>query len=258
MRKLEKMAIVRQTEIATSVFELVLTGNLVSTMLQAGQFVNIKINEVSEPLLRRPISICNIDYKNLELTVIYRTEGNGTTLLSQKKCGEFVDILGPLGTGFDLSEVTKNQTVLLVGGGIGVPPMYETAKRLSESGINVISVLGFRSSSDVFYEEKFKTYGDVYVATMDGTHGFEGNVVELIQSQNLDFDVLFACGPKVMLRALDETFKDSKQGYLSFEERMACGIGACYACVCDLNNGKMARVCKEGPVFKLGEVSYHE
>ena len=93
---------------------------------------------------------------------------------------------------------------------------------------------------------------------MDGTHGFEGNVVELIQSQNLDFDVLFACGPKVMLRALDETFKDSKQGYLSFEERMACGIGACYACVCDLNNGKMARVCKEGPVFKLGEVSYHE
>ncbi len=258
MRKIEKMTIVSQTEIASHVYELVLKGNLVQTMLQAGQFVNIKVSEVSEPILRRPISICDINHELGQLTVIYRTEGFGTTLLSQKKCGEFVDILGPLGTGFDLTEIKDEDTVLLVGGGIGVPPMYETAKRLCAQGKKVIAILGFRSSADVFYEEKFKQFGDVYIATVDGSHGFKGNVLELINHFDLSFDFILACGPKVMLRALDEAFKDSKQGYLSFEERMACGIGACYACVCQLNNGKMARVCKEGPVFKLGEVSHDE
>ena len=258
MRKIEKMMIVSQKEIASHVFELVLKGDLVQTMLQAGQFVNIKINEVSDPILRRPISICEINQTLSQLTVIYRTEGVGTTLLSQKKCGEFVDILGPLGTGFDLTEIKDNTTVLLVGGGIGVPPMYETAKRLSAQGKKVIAVLGFKRAVDVFYEEKFKHFAKVYIATVDGSHGFKGNVLELIQHEELNFDFILACGPKVMLRALDEAFKGEKQGYLSFEERMACGIGACYACVCRLNTGRLARVCKEGPVFKLGEVSYDE
>ena len=227
MRNVQKMTIVSQKMIAKNVFELVLSGDLVECMLQAGQFVNIKINEVAYPLLRRPISICHIDYELNQFTVIYRAEGEGTKLLSLKTAGELVDILGPLGTGFEIDEVQTSETVVLVGGGIGVPPMYEMAKRLNE----------------------------VYIATMDGSHGFKGNVVELMKSENLEFDWIFGCGPKVMLKAIETEYGQTKKGYLSFEERMACGIGACYACVCQLNNGKMARVCKEGPVFKLGEVA---
>ena len=228
MRKVQNMTIVSQQSIAKNIYELVLSGDLVQAMLQPGQFVNIKINEVAYPLLRRPISICDIDHERNQFTVIYRAEGEGTTLLSQKQAGETVDILGPLGTGFDIEEVKANETVVLVGGGIGVPPMYEMAKRLHEKGHSVIAVLGFASACDVFYEEEFKAYADVHIATMDGSHGF---------------------------KAIDEQFGQTKKGYLSFEDRMACGIGACYACVCQLNNGKMARVCKEGPVFKLGEVT---
>ena len=255
MRKVQKMTVVSQRMIAKNVYELVLSGDLVQAMLQAGQFVNIKINEVAYPLLRRPISICEIDHDLNQFTVIYRAEGEGTKLLSKKQAGDLVDILGPLGTGFGIEEVQTSETVILVGGGIGVPPMYEMAKRLSVKGIKVISVLGFASSSDVFYEEEFKVYGDVHIATMDGSYGFKGNVIDLIQSKSIDFDWVFGCGPKVMLKAIETSYGANKKGYLSFEERMACGIGACYACVCELNSGKMARVCKEGPVFKLGEVA---
>lgn len=255
MRKVQKMTVVSQKMIAKNVYELVLSGDLVQAMLQAGQFVNIKINEVAYPLLRRPISICEIDHDLNQFTVIYRAEGKGTKLLSEKQAGDLVDILGPLGTGFGIEEVQTSETVILVGGGIGVPPMYEMAKRLSVKGIKVISVLGFASSADVFYEEEFKAYGDVHIATMDGSYGFKGNVIDLIQSKSIDFDWVFGCGPKVMLKAIETSYGANKKGYLSFEERMACGIGACYACVCELNSGKMARVCKEGPVFKLGEVA---
>ena len=255
MRKIESMTIISQKLIAKNIYELVLSGNLVKGMLQAGQFVNIKVNEVAYPLLRRPISICEINQELNQFTVIYRAEGEGTKLLSQKRAGEQVDILGPLGTGFDIEEVATSETVLLVGGGIGVPPMYEMAKRLHAKGNKVIAVLGFASTCDVFYEEEFKAYADVYIATMDGSHGFKGNVVELMNEKQLDFDWIYGCGPKVMLKAINEQFGQTKKGYLSFEERMACGIGACHACVCQLNSGKMARVYKEGPVFKLGEVA---
>jgi len=255
MRRNQKMEIVSHTEIAKKIFELVLTGDLALTMLQAGQFVNVKVAEVNEPILRRPISICNIDHKLNQVTLIYRAEGIGTKLLSSKQKGEFVDILGPLGTGFDLSEVNTDETVVLVGGGIGVPPMYEMAQRLYKNGNKVIAVLGFRSKDEVFYEESFKKYADVHVTTMDGSYGFTGNVLEAIQFEVSDFDWIFGCGPKVMLKAIEENYGQNKKGYLSFEERMACGIGACYACVCELNSGKLARVCKEGPVFKLGTVN---
>lgn len=255
MRKVQRMTIVSQTLIAKNVYELVLSGELVQGMFQAGQFVNIKVNEVAYPLLRRPISICEINQDLKQVTLIYRAEGEGTTLLSLKQPGEQVDVLGPLGTGFDLSEVLDDETVVLVGGGIGVPPMYETAKRLHAKGNKVIAVLGFASKQDVFYEEQFSQYAEVHIATMDGSYGYHGNVVELILNKNIAFDQVFGCGPRVMLQAIDRQFGQTKKGYLSFEERMACGIGACYACVCQLNNGKMARVCKEGPVFKLGEVA---
>jgi len=254
MRKVQKMEIISQREIARHIFELVLKGDLVRSMLVPGQFVNVKVSDVEAPLLRRPISICDINQELNQLTIVYRSEGQGTTLLSKRQVGEMVDILGPLGTGYDLDKIGAEETVLLVGGGIGVPPMFETAQRLKARGNKVISVLGFASKADVFYEEKFAQYGDVHVATMDGSYGFEGNVVELIQKKSIDFDVVLGCGPKVMLKAIEDNFGDTKKGYLSFEERMACGIGACYACVCQTVSGKQARICKEGPVFPLGEV----
>jgi len=254
MRKVQKMQIISHQEIAPHIYELVLKGDLVKDRWQSGQFVHVKVSELNEPLLRRPLSICQIDQTLNQLTLIYRVEGSGTQLLATKKVNEEVDLLGPLGTGFDLSELQVEETVVLVGGGIGVPPMYELAQRLFERGNKVIAVLGFRSKADVFYEEAFKAYADVYIATMDGSYGFNGNVIEVMKSESLTFDWVFGCGPKVMLKAIDQQYGQIKKGYLSFEERMACGIGACYACVCELTNGKMARVCKEGPVFRLGEV----
>jgi len=255
MRKQEKMVIVSQQEIARDIFELVLKGNLVSTMFQAGQFVNVKVGD-GGLILRRPISICNIDHEKSKLTLIYRAGDatTGTRVLSERKPGEYVDILGPLGTGFDLEEIPADATVVLVGGGIGVPPMYETAQKLSARGNKVIAVLGFASKEDVFYEEKFAEFADVHIATMDGSHGFKGHVVQLIQDKAIDFDWVLGCGPHVMLTSLAAEYGGLKQGFLSFEERMACGIGACYACICEMRDGSRNRVCKEGPVYRLGEV----
>lgn len=256
MRKQEEMLIISQQQIARDVFELMLQGDLVSMMLQAGQFVNVKVGDGSL-ILRRPISICNINHEKSELTLIYRSEGAGTKVLSEKKSGEYVDILGPLGTGFDVDKIEDDRVVLLVGGGIGVPPMYEAAKRISARGNKVIAVLGFASEADVFYEEKFKEFADVYVATMDGTKGFKGHVVELIQDKKLDFDWILGCGPHIMLKAIATEYKGLKKGFLSFEERMACGIGACYACICEMDDGTRSRICKEGPVYELSEVGVY-
>jgi len=253
MRKQEKMLITNQQEIAHKTFELVLKGHLVSTMLQAGQFVNVKVGD-DGLILRRPISICNIDDEKSELTLVYKALGAGTKVLSKKKPGEYVDILGPLGTGFDLDKIQADQTVVLVGGGIGVPPMYEAAQKLSARGNKVIAILGFASKNDVFYEDKFKAFADVYVATMDGSHGFKGHAVALLQAEGIDFDWILGCGPHVMLKAIATEYGHFKKGQLSFEERMACGIGACYACICEMADGTRTRICKEGPVYDMSEV----
>ena len=255
MRKQEKMLIVSQQEIARDIFELVLKGDLVGTMFQSGQFVNVKVGD-NGFILRRPISICNIDHEKSELTLIYRAgdQTTGTRVLSERSSGEFLDILGPLGTGFDLAEIPTDATVVLVGGGIGVPPLYETAQRLAVRGNKVIAVLGFASKADIFYEEKFKKLADVHLATMDGSYGFKGHVVQLIQYEGIHFDWVLGCGPDVMLKSLAVEYGESKQGFLSFEERMACGIGACYACICEMKDGSRTRVCKEGPVYRISEV----
>lgn len=253
MRKQEKMRVVSQQQLARDIFELVLTGNLVHMMLQAGQFVHVKVGD-GELILRRPISICQIDNEKSELTLIYRASGAGTKALSRKKAGGYVDILGPLGTGFDLNQIPRHVTVVLVGGGIGVPPMYEVAKRLAARGNQVIVVLGFTSKEDVFYEAKFKENASVHVATMDGSYGFKGHVLELIQAENFDFEWVLGCGPQAMLKAIALEYKEEKNGFLSFEERMACGIGACYACIRKMADGSTTRVCKEGPVYALNEV----
>lgn len=251
------MKVVSQKEIAKNIYELILEGELVAAMKEPGQFVHLKVDESTDPLLRRPISICDIDHDQKRFTMIYRAEGKGTTILSKKKENDQVDVLGPLGNGFPLNEVGKGDTALLVGGGIGVPPLYYLSKQLVKKGINVIHVLGFQDKSVMFYEEKFQALGTTFIATVDGSYGTKGFVTDVITQQNIQFDCLFACGPKPMLKALDDRFRGQK-GFISLEERMGCGIGACYACVCHLQEDpegpSYRKVCSDGPVFPLGEV----
>lgn len=234
-----------------------LQGTLVQQMNEPGQFVHIKVAEGIAPLLRRPISICNVDQEKNEFTMLYRAEGQGTKTLATRKQGEMVDVLGPLGHGFPVEEAETGQTALLVGGGIGVPPLYELSQRLVAKGVRVIHILGFQTKDVVFYEEKFAELGDTYVATVDGTHGTKGFVTDVIDNYGIDFDILYSCGPLAMLRALEGRYKE-KKAYISLEERMGCGIGACFACVCHLQEDPSGhsykKVCSDGPVFPIGEV----
>ncbi|WP_242222043.1 dihydroorotate oxidase B electron transfer subunit [Bacillus cereus group sp. BfR-BA-01380] len=257
MMQKQNMIVVNQKEIAKNIYELVLQGDLVEHMNEPGQFVHIKVAEGSTPLLRRPISICNVDQEKNEFTMLYRAEGQGTKTLAKKKQGELVDVLGPLGHGFPVEEAEAGQTALLVGGGIGVPPLYELSQRLVAKGVRVIHILGFQTKDVVFYEEKFAELGDTYVATVDGTHGTKGFVTDVIDAYGIDFDILYSCGPLAMLRALEGRYKE-KKAYISLEERMGCGIGACFACVCHLQEDPTGysykKVCSDGPVFPIGEV----
>lgn len=254
----ELCEVVSQKEIAKNIFELTLLGELTSSMNEPGQFVHIKVSNGTDPLLRRPISIANINKEEKQFTIIYRAEGRGTTLLSEKLSGDMVDVLGPLGHGFPVEEVKKGQTALLVGGGIGVPPLCELSKRLVERGIKVIHILGFQTKDVMFYKGEFSTLGETFIATVDGSYGTKGFVTNVIKDENIDFDTLYACGPTPMLKALETNYSKSKKVYLSLEERMACGIGACFACVChtgdDPNGFSYKKVCSDGPVFRAGEV----
>ncbi|PEL52699.1 dihydroorotate oxidase B electron transfer subunit [Bacillus toyonensis] len=257
MMQKQNMIVVNQKEIAKNIYELVLQGTLVQQMNEPGQFVHIKVAEGMAPLLRRPISICNVDQEKNEFTMLYRAEGQGTKTLATRKQGEMVDVLGPLGHGFPVEEAETGQTALLVGGGIGVPPLYELSQRLVAKGVRVIHILGFQTKDVVFYEEKFAELGDTYVATVDGTHGTKGFVTDVIDNYGIDFDILYSCGPLAMLRALEGRYKE-KKAYISLEERMGCGIGACFACVCHLQEDPSGhsykKVCSDGPVFPIGEV----
>ncbi|MEK3989506.1 dihydroorotate dehydrogenase electron transfer subunit [Robertmurraya sp. FSL R5-0851] len=253
----EECIVLSNQEIAHNIFELTLKGELVQQMNEPGQFVHLKVSDSVDPLLRRPISIAKIDQVNNMFTMIFRAEGTGTKLLGQKKVGDVVDVLGPLGNGFPVEEAASGSTALLVGGGIGVPPLYELSLRLKEKGVNVIHVLGFATKDAVFYEEKFAELGETYIVTVDGTHGEKGFVTDVISAQNLSFETLYTCGPTPMLRALEAAYPE-KNVYLSLEERMGCGIGACFACVCrtqdDPTGYTYKKVCTDGPVFKGGEV----
>nr|WP_309099304.1 dihydroorotate dehydrogenase electron transfer subunit [Fredinandcohnia onubensis] len=257
MMKKEQMKIVSHTQIAEDIFELTLAGELVQAIKDPGQFVHVKVSDGIDPLLRRPISIANIDQEKQECTLIYRKEGLGTRVLSEKNIDQSVDVLGPLGNGFPVDEVGVGETALLVGGGIGVPPLYELSKRLVAKGVKVIHVLGFQSKSAVFYEEKFSVLGETHIATVDGTVGTKGFVTDVISNNGITFDTLYSCGPTPMLKALEKAFPD-RNAYISLEERMGCGIGACFACVCHLQDDPEGytykKVCSDGPVFKVGEV----
>lgn len=245
---------------------------------KAGQFLHIKCGAGIDPLLRRPISICDIDTDNKIINIIYRKEGKGTAILAEMRAGDITDCLGPLGNGFTNKDVQIGQTVLMVGGGIGVPPLYHLAKELKSKGAVIKSIIGFNSGKDVFLEKEFAELGDVHVTTMDGSAGHHGMVTDLFDTDKIhsfsektklesdetsSWDRLYTCGPTAMLAAIQKVLSNSnKPAYMSLEERMACGLGACLACVCHPTETKKdsweksyKKICCDGPVFELQEVT---
>lgn len=250
----ELACVIRQEEIASEIYSLWLKTEQLAAHAGPGQFVSVYCNDGSR-LLPRPISICEIDRENGGIRLVYRVVGEGTEEFSRLRAGAHVKVVGPLGNGF----VTGKKKAVLIGGGIGIPPMLELAKQLDcEKQI----VLGYRDR-ELFLADELKEYGEVFVATEDGSVGTEGNVLDAIWANDLHADVIYACGPTPMLRALkDYAAENHIECWISMEERMACGIGACLACVCRSkekdahSNVKNKRVCKEGPVFRAEEVEF--
>lgn len=229
--------------IANQVFEMILEGDT-SNITAPGQFINI---EIAGFYLRRPISIC--EYGENFIKIIYKVVGQGTEKLSNMKKGEKLDVLTGLGNGFNIKN--SGDKPLLIGGGVGTPPMYELCKELINMGKKPIVVLGFNSKQDAFYEEEFKKLGvDVYISTVDGTCGIKGFVTDVIRELK-NYTYYYACGPLPMLKAVWNTI--NTDGELSFEERMGCGFGACMGCTCETKNGPK-RICKDGPILKKEEV----
>ena len=227
-----------------SVWRMVLEGDT-QWITAPGQFVNIALEG---RYLRRPISVC--DYDERTITLIYKVVGDGTAQMSRMAAGTELDLLTGLGNGFSIREEVRRP--LLVGGGVGVPPLYHLAKRLLAAGRPVEVILGFNTAAECFYEEEFRALGcTVTVATADGSHGVRGFVTTALAERRPDFDYFYACGPLPMLRALAEAVP--QQGQLSFEERMGCGFGACMGCSCKTKYGNK-RICKEGPVLEKGEI----
>lgn len=253
----DKMIVKAQRQLAQGIFEMRLTGKLVGEITSPGQFVHVRVADSFEPLLRRPISIASICSELNEMTIIYRAEGRGTTMLAKKREDDEVDLLGPLGNGFPVDETAPGETAILIGGGIGVPPLYELSKQLTAKGVKCVHVLGFQSADVAFYEEEFKQLGDTYIATVDGSLGTGGFVTNVMENLDEEFATYYSCGPMPMLNAV-QTAYTGKKGFLSFEQRMGCGIGACFACVCqttDQTDKAYIKVCSDGPVFPAGVVS---
>ncbi|MBY5035394.1 dihydroorotate dehydrogenase electron transfer subunit [Streptococcus gallolyticus] len=251
----EELVIVAQEEIAPRIFAMDLSGEMVAEMA-AGQFLHIRVPDASK-VLRRPISISQVDKEAGVCRIIYRIEGEGTRLFSQMPVGQLLDCMGPQGNGFDTSFLTAGQSVLLIGGGIGVPPLVELAKEIVAKGCQVTAVIGFAHQAAVILEEELAKYGRVIVTTDDGSYGRKGYVSEMVDAFPEDFDAVYSCGAPGMLRYVDSKFAQHVHAYMSLESRMACGMGACYACVVHPKEGQEAdakRGCEEGPVFPTGSL----
>jgi len=233
--------ILSNTALTDSVYKMVLEGDT-SAITASGQFVNIRL---TGKFLRRPISVC--DYDERTLTIIYKVVGHGTEAMSAMAPGQELDILTGLGNGYDL--FLAGDAPLLIGGGVGVPPMYNLAKKLIAMGKTVHVILGFNTESEIFYEEEFKALGcAVTVTTVDGSYGVKGFVTGALPENYTHF---YTCGPEPMLKAVYKATTTS--GQMSFEERMGCGFGACMGCSCKTLTG-YKRICKEGPVMKKEEI----
>ena len=236
--------VVANEPLTPDLWRMVLAGDT-QWIMRPGQFVNIELEGL---YLRRPISIS--DWSEDTITIIYKVVGRGTEQMSRMTEGQELDVLTGLGNGFDAD--VECQRPLLVGGGVGVPPLYRLAKELIARGRKVSVVLGFNTAKELFYADEFRALGaDVYVSTADGSVGTKGFVTDAIRENNVDFDFFYSCGPLPMLKALCDCTDVS--GELSFEERMGCGFGACMGCSCKTLAGNK-RICKDGPVMKREEI----
>ena len=256
MAKLKmKSTVIEQKMIADGICSMWLDAKEVAVQAKPGQFISVYSNDKSR-VLPRPISICEIDREKGTLRIVYRVVGKGTEEFSKAEAGDSFEILGPLGNGFPIEEA-KGKKVLMIGGGIGVPPMLQTAKEIEGEAI---IVSGYRNQ-DLFLKEELESAGTLFIATEDGSVGTKGNVVDAIRENQIEADLMFACGPKPMLRALKNyALEKGIPCWISMEEKMACGVGACLACVCqskDVDSHSHVhnkRICKDGPVFLSTEV----
>lgn len=256
-KKKETAVVISQEMLADGIFSMWMQTEAAATA-KPGQFISMYTNDGSK-LLPRPISICEIDVKKSALRVVYRVTGahTGTESFSKLQAGDTLPIIGPLGNGFPF-EKAEGKRVFLMGGGIGVPPILELAKQMKCEKKQI--VVGYRDAQ-TFLREQFEQNGEVYISTEDGSVGTKGNVMDAICEEQLDADMIFACGPTPMLRAIKQYAEEHGiECYISLEERMACGIGACLACVCKSkekdhhSNVNNKRICKDGPVFLSTEV----
>ena len=234
--------IISNNKLTESIFEMVLEGDTTS-ISAPGQFINIKLDGF---YLRRPISIC--DYDDRTITIIYKVVGEGTEVMSKMNSVEKLDVLCGLGNGFDTSKSIDKP--VLIGGGVGVPPMYNLCKKLISEGKSVTVILGFNKKDEIFYEDEFKKLGaDVKVTTVDGSYGIKGFVTDALK--DTEYSYFYTCGPMPMFKAIESTAVTS--GQYSFEERMGCGFGACMGCSCKTKYGNK-RICKDGPVLEREEI----
>ena len=245
MKKQTQFTILENAPLTASVYRMVLRGDT-SAITAPGQFVNIALDG---KFLRRPISVC--DYDASTLTLIYKVVGSGTAQLSAMGGGT-LDILTGLGNGYDIS--AAGDAPILIGGGVGVPPMYRLAKDLTALGKTVSVILGFNTGSEIFLREEFEALGcKVIVTTADGSVGLRGFVTDALK--DMDYSYFYACGPEPMLKAVYKASKTA--GQMSFEERMGCGFGACMGCSCKTLTG-YKRICKDGPVMKKEEIQWED
>lgn len=263
MKKIREKAIVlRQECLCNSIYSMWIQTQ-VAKYACPGQFISIYTKDSSK-LLPRPISICEVEKDKGLIRIVYRIAGEGTKEFSGYAGGDEIDIMGPLGNGYPMNceDVTKSKNPILIGGGIGIPPMLELAKQMKANGSSITIVAGYRSASDLFLTKELSDCGELVIATDDGSEGVKGTVIDAIKEKGVAGDFIAACGPKPMLRGVKSLAADMKvPAYISMEERMACGVGACLGCVCksedvdDHSKVHNKRVCKDGPVFKASEVN---
>ena len=256
-----KAAVISQEQLTDGIYSMYLMAPSIARKAAAGQFISLYSGDRSR-LLPRPISICQTDAEGGRVRIVYRIAGAGTDEFSRRVPGDEIDVMGPLGNGYEARieregrRITDDTVSIITGGGIGIPPMLQLASQLK--GRKII-VLGYKDQ--LFLNKEFEKYGQVYISTEDGSAGTKGNILDAIREHDISGDYIFRCGPTPMLRAV-KAFAAEKgmTAYLSLEERMACGIGACLGCVCTTkekdshSNVKNARVCKDGPVFNASEV----
>ncbi len=254
MSSLEQGLVISNQQLSADLFELVFLAPDIAKKAQPGQFVNIKVSDQNDPLLRRPISIYDIDHETGKISLLYKVVGRGTQLMTGIKAQAAIDVMGPLGKGFTLPTYVQN--TLLVGGGVGIAPLMYLARCLKELECQVTVFYGAGSSNELAASERFRQLGvELHTAAMDGTAGYHGPVTDLLQDQDpYDVDSIYTCGPEVMMAAVAEYVGcNYLWGECSLEAHMACGVGACLGCARKLkrNDEEYIKICKDGPVFNI-------